>query len=78
MKKISVLLVIFIMFILSSSVLAAQDTYVVKSGDSMWKTAVKYEVGLSEIINSNPNIDNPNLIYPGQTLNIPNIKDIKK
>jgi len=40
----------------------------------MWKIAVKYQVGLSEIIAANDQIKNPNLIYPGQILNIP-LKD---
>lgn len=37
----------------------------------MWKIAVKYQIGVSEIINANPQIQNPNLIYPYQKLNIP-------
>ena len=37
----------------------------------MWKIAVKYQVGLSEIISANPQIKNPDLIYPGQVLQIP-------
>ena len=45
--------------------------HTVVSGDSMWKIAVKYEVGLSEIKSANPEILNPDLIYPGQVLNIP-------
>lgn len=49
----------------------AATTYTVVSGDSMWKIAVKYEVGLSEIISANPQIKNPALIYPGQILTIP-------
>ena len=51
----------------------AQSTqqHTVVSGDSMWKIAVKYEVGLSEIKGANPHIANPELIYPGQVLNIP-------
>ena len=51
----------------------AQSTqqYTVVAGDSMWKIAVKYEVGLSEIKSANPHIENPELIYPGQILNIP-------
>jgi uncharacterized YkwD family protein/spore coat assembly protein SafA len=48
-----------------------QTTYTVQSGDSMWKIAVRYEVGLSEIIEANPHIKNPSLIYPGQKLTIP-------
>ena len=41
----------------------------------MWKLAVKYEVGLDEIKKANPQIANPDLIYPGQTLNIPGVAD---
>ena len=46
-------------------------THTVVSGDTMWKMAVRYHVGLSEIISANPHIKNPNLIYPGDTLYIP-------
>ena len=52
-----------------ASALAA--THTVKKGDTMWKIAVKYEVGLSEIKNANTHIKNPDLIYPGQELTIP-------
>lgn len=45
--------------------------HTVISGDSLWKIAVRYEVGLSEIKNANPQIKNYDLIYPGQTINIP-------
>ena len=37
----------------------------------MWKLAVRYEVGTSEIISANPQVANPNLIYPGDVLTIP-------
>lgn len=50
---------------------SAATSHTVVSGDTMWKIAVKYEVGLSEIKAANPQISNPNLIYPGQVLNIP-------
>lgn len=50
---------------------ASAATHTVVSGDSMWKIAVRYEVGLSEIISANPQISNPELIYPGQVINIP-------
>ncbi|AKA69545.1 spore coat assembly protein SafA [Clostridium scatologenes] len=43
----------------------------------MWKIAVKFEVGLSEIISLNPQIKNPAMIIPGQKLTIPNIQDVK-
>lgn len=50
---------------------SAATTHKVVSGDTMWKIAVKYEVGLSEIKSANPQIANPDLIYPGDILNIP-------
>lgn len=50
---------------------SAVTTHTVVKGDSMWKIAVKYEVGLNEIKQANPQIANPDLIYPGQILNIP-------
>lgn len=46
-------------------------SHTVVKGDTMWKMAVKYKVGLSEIISANPQIKNPDLIYPGDTLYIP-------
>lgn len=51
----------------------AAITHKVVRGDTMWKIAVKYEVGLSEIKGANPQISNPDLIYPGQVLNIPTL-----
>ena len=56
--------------LLFSSV-ASASTHTVIKGDSMWKIAVKYEIGLSELKSENPNIKNPELIYPGQIINIP-------
>lgn len=61
----------------STTVLAAPATYTVVPGDSMWKIAVKYQIGLSELVKANPQIKNPALIYPGQKITIPNIDDIK-
>lgn len=56
---------------------ADTDTYEVKSGDSLWKIAVKYQVGLSEIIASNPRIENPALIFPGDKVVVPLMTDVK-
>lgn len=53
------------------SVSAANLTHTVQKGDTMWKIAVKYEVGLSEIRSANTHIKNPDLIYPGDKLYIP-------
>ena len=48
----------------------AETYHTVVKGDTMWKIAVKYEVGLNEIKETNPQIANPNLINPGQVLSI--------
>ena len=53
----------------------ADETYTVKKGDSLWKIAVRYQVGLSEIKAANPDIKNYDLIYPGQVINIPTLED---
>lgn len=53
------------------------NTHIVKSGESMWKISVKYQIGLSEIIQANPSVKNPTMIYPNQKLNIPNIDNVK-
>ncbi|MGN0985894.1 MAG: SafA/ExsA family spore coat assembly protein, partial [Candidatus Enterenecus sp.] len=52
---------------------AASLSHTVVPGDTMWKLAVKYQIGTSEIISANPHISNPDLIYPGQVLTIPQL-----
>jgi len=71
-KRILSLLFVFTFIISIFTIPAmAATTHTVVSGDSMWKIAVKYQVGLSEMISANPQIKNPALIYPGQVLTIP-------
>lgn len=70
-KLISVILCALIMFTLFAVSASASTSYTVVSGDSLWKIAVKHRVGVSEIKNANPQIKNPDLIYPGQVVNIP-------
>lgn len=67
----------FAVLLFSVNAAAATISYTVQSGDSMWKIAVKNEIGISEIIAANPSVKNPALIYPGQKLNIPSINDVK-
>ena len=52
---------------------ASAVTHTVVSGDTLWKLAVKYEVGISELKSANPQIQNFDLIYPGQAINIPTL-----
>lgn len=48
-----------------------QTTYTVKSGDTLWKISKRYRIGLTEIISANPQFENPDLIYPGDQVNVP-------
>jgi uncharacterized YkwD family protein/spore coat assembly protein SafA len=53
------------------SEVSAAGTYTVKYGDTIWKIAEKNQVGVSELINANPQLKNPDVIYPGQSIAIP-------
>lgn len=79
MKKILAAVFALMMVISSVPVAEAQGTttYTVQPGDSLWKIAVRYQVGLSEIIQANPQFKNPDLIYPGQKVTIPLITETK-
>ena len=75
MKKLLILLlcvsVLSTLFAVGAS--ASGTTHTVVKGDSMWRIAVKYQVGLSELKSANTHISNPALIYPGQIINIPSV-----
>ena len=73
-KKVTLLCIALLMALACSlSVSAVSLSHTVVPGDTMWKLAVKYQIGTSEIISANPQISNPDLIYPGQVLTIPQL-----
>ena len=45
--------------------------YIVRKGDTLWGIAKRYGVALTALIAANPQIKNPNLIYPGNEVTIP-------
>lgn len=47
------------------------SVYIVRKGDTLWGIAKRYGVALTALIAANPQIKNPNLIYPGDRVNIP-------
>lgn len=72
MKKILSLGIALLLALLLIRPAAAEElTHTVARGDTMWRIAVRYQVGLSELIGANPQIGDPNLIYPGQVLQLP-------
>jgi uncharacterized YkwD family protein/spore coat assembly protein SafA len=72
LKKITgVILIVLILCLSIQPALAQGKTYTVVKGDSLWKIAVKFEIGVSELIEANPQFKNPNLIYVGDKVNIP-------
>lgn len=74
MKKfVSLCMVLLMLCALTVSVSAETLSHTVVRGDTMWKIASKYQVGTSELISANPQIANPNLIYPGQVLTVPQV-----
>lgn len=55
----------------SSSTASSEGTYhTVVSGDTLWGISAKYGISLGSIISLNPQIKNPNLIYPGDKIRV--------
>jgi spore coat assembly protein SafA len=76
-RRFAVVLLTLILLILPESAFAQGGTHTVAPGDTMWKIAVRYQIGVSELIRANPQIKNPNQIYVGQKVSIPSIDDVK-
>ena len=47
-----------------------KEYYTVQSGDTLWGISQKYGISLNQIISLNPQITNPDLIYPGQKVRV--------
>lgn len=73
MKKLLYILSTVAIITATATTASAVTTHTVQPGDSMWKIAVKYQAGLSEIKEANPHIKNPEMIYPGDIITIPQI-----
>jgi LysM repeat protein len=50
-------------------------THVVQRGDTLFKIAVRYNTTVSQLVSMN-NLRNPNIIYVGQVLTVPNITGV--
>jgi LysM repeat protein len=47
------------------------DTYTVVLGDTVYRIALNCQVSFTALVAANPQVADPNRIYPGQVLNIP-------
>lgn len=61
-----------LIFSLSPVTAFGQDfDYIVKKDDSLWTISRMFEIDLASLIRVNPQIKNPDLIYPGQKIIVP-------
>ncbi len=65
------LLVLGMAFAITGTSFAQSTTYSVRWGDTLATIARRHEISLSAIIRANPQLPNPNLIYPGQVIYLP-------
>ena len=56
----------------------AESQYIVSRGDTLWKIALNKGVELNTLIQSNPQVSNPHLIFPGQKITVPGLKNAEK
>lgn len=47
------------------------SVYTVVKGDTLWKISLRYGADLDDIIDANPQFEDPDLIYPGDKVYIP-------
>ena len=47
-----------------------KEYYTVQSGDNLWVISQRYGLTLAQIIALNPQIPNPDLIYPNQQIRV--------
>ncbi|RBP70229.1 spore coat assembly protein SafA/uncharacterized YkwD family protein [Alkalibaculum bacchi] len=73
MKKIifTLLFVLLFMPVVGAQPTGDYDTYMTQSGDTLWIISLKYGVNLSEVIAANPQLEDPDMIYPGDKINVP-------
>lgn len=45
--------------------------YTIQSGDSLYQLSIKFGIPLAELMAANPQLQNPDLIYSGQIITIP-------
>ena len=74
----STIAVSLLAIVLTISVAAQSALYTVKSGDTMWKIAAKYQISTTELIQANKQLKNSAQLKVGQKISIPNIDNMTK
>ncbi len=69
-KMIAVVMTVLTVAVFTVTADAAFDHKVVR-GDTMWKLSRRYGITLDSMIEANPQVENPDLIYPDEILHIP-------
>ena len=62
---------IMTMIFTTTPLFADSETYTVQPDDSLWIISNKYKVDLEDVIVANPQIPDPDLIYPGDHVTVP-------
>ncbi|KAF0820225.1 hypothetical protein KIS4809_0805 [Bacillus sp. ZZV12-4809] len=71
MHKYKVISIFFLLLFITPLSAGAAADYRVEQQDTLWEIALKFQKDLQDIINSNPQIENPDLIFPGEIIIIP-------
>ncbi|CDQ41368.1 MULTISPECIES: LysM peptidoglycan-binding domain-containing protein [Virgibacillus] len=74
MKYITLVTLLTLGLFLFSTEAHASGKYTVESGDALSKISMDHNVSVDELLNSNPAITDPDKIFIGQTLTIPDVK----
>lgn len=69
-------LLLTLTLVIAFTVSASATDHRVVSGDTMWKISRSYGVSLNSLINANPQIKKPSLIYPNDIIYVPDGKGV--
>ena len=71
-KKIvaSIIAALFLALVFAANAYAIAEMYTVEPGDTLWKIATTNGLSVSELLEYNPHIHNPNLIFPCEIIQL--------